>query len=466
MAAIKDVNIDETIKNSILNSPSKSPTIASAKAVPLESMVDSKIISTEKPKSSTQQSVFTKPVTLASKSSSSINKSQPSNSFSAPPPKIAIEFTIGDMVVTSDMTVFSAVFNSEKTKAASTGNVSSIITSVWNQSPIVKYRAVVVTESDSKSSTSKKSSSTDSTTASLRPTLVDKTQKIIKNSPTGSVLGLLRVLSGLNASCSDIHTEEDGYFTKSKYRDSRLAVVAEGPKNIPSTAASIPSKVNNSDEANASLVSILPATCFQNNKLTAKLNKQLDEPLIVVSRILPPWCSSIAEDFSFLVPFESRLIYLQSTSFGYGRSLIRWQQNVQSSNDGHRNNDSHQMVGRISRQKVRIYRSKLLESMMKVMEIYGSSQSLLEVEFFDEVGSGLGPTLEFYTDICKLVRLSGGINFGSMSDNAKIILWRDEEKYVAADSFGFGDNENYVNAPLGLFPLPMSKSQASTSAGR
>lgn len=38
-----------------------------------------------------------------------------------------------------------------------------------------------------------------------------------------------------------------------------------------------------------------------------------------------------------------------------------------------------------------------MESAVKVMDMYAGSQSNLELEFFNEVGTGLGPTLEFYT---------------------------------------------------------------------
>ncbi len=42
-------------------------------------------------------------------------------------------------------------------------------------------------------------------------------------------------------------------------------------------------------------------------------------------------------------------------------------------------------------------RRRILESAVKVMELYGRSRSVLELEYFNEVGTGLGPTLEFYT---------------------------------------------------------------------
>ena len=34
---------------------------------------------------------------------------------------------------------------------------------------------------------------------------------------------------------------------------------------------------------------------------------------------------------------------------------------------------------------------------MKAFELYGSLPSILEAEYFEEVGTGLGPTLEFYS---------------------------------------------------------------------
>ena len=34
---------------------------------------------------------------------------------------------------------------------------------------------------------------------------------------------------------------------------------------------------------------------------------------------------------------------------------------------------------------------------MKVMELYAHSRAVLELEYFNEAGTGLGPTLEFYT---------------------------------------------------------------------
>lgn len=160
---------------------------------------------------------------------------------------------------------------------------------------------------------------------------------------------------------------------------------------------------------------------FINTKITAKLSRQLDEPLIVASNVLPPWCHEIAHNFSFLISFDTRILYLQSTSFGYGRSINRWQNNNNTNSNSNQRDQS--LLGRLQRQKVRVNRNHILESMIKIMPLYGVKNSLLEIEFYNEVGTGLGPTLEFYSlvsnEICKskykIWRNSSNSNESSMN---------------------------------------------------
>ena len=185
---------------------------------------------------------------------------------------------------------------------------------------------------------------------------------------------------------------------------------------------------------------------FINTKLTAKMNRQLEEALIVASNCLPNWSEDLARLFPFLFPFETRHLFLQSTSFGYSRSMMRWQ-NSQAENDDRRDRrrDERPLMGRLQRQKVRISRSRILESAVKVMEMYGASPAVVEVEYFEEVGTGLGPTLEFYSTVSKEF------------SKKKLKLWRENES---------GDDSEYAFGKLGLFPAPMGDSQAYTEAGR
>lgn len=185
-----------------------------------------------------------------------------------------------------------------------------------------------------------------------------------------------------------------------------------------------------------------PLAHFINTKLTAKLNRQLEEPLIVASNCLPSWSEDLARLYPFLFPFESRHLFLQSTSFGYSRSMARWQHG-QTESQSRRHREERPFLGRTQRQKVRISRSRILESALRVMELYGHTPSILEVEYFEEVGTGLGPTLEFFATISKEF------------SKKKLKLWRENESTTDGE-FAFGSN--------GLFPAPMAVSD--TIGGR
>ncbi|KAH3682184.1 hypothetical protein WICPIJ_006847 [Wickerhamomyces pijperi] len=180
---------------------------------------------------------------------------------------------------------------------------------------------------------------------------------------------------------------------------------------------------------------------FLNFKLTAKLNRQLEEPLIVASGILPYWSIYITRKFPFLFPLETRMFFLQSTSFGYSRLVQLW--NVKTAQEtrsnpgsaGSNGGDSGIVhLGRTVRQKVRVDRDKLMQSCFKVMDLLGTDPSVLEVEYNDEVGTGLGPTLEFYA-ICSHLFAKKSLG-----------IWRD-------DSLN-GDNvSEYIEGSL--FPKPL-----------
>ena len=63
-----------------------------------------------------------------------------------------------------------------------------------------------------------------------------------------------------------------------------------------------------------------------------------------------------------------------------------------------RREDIHEFrVGRIKHERVKVPRGdQLLEWAMQVMKVHADRKAILEVEFKDEEGTGLGPTLEFF----------------------------------------------------------------------
>lgn len=296
-----------------------------------------------------------------------------------------IEFSLGDRVIPNETTIYRAVHN---TSSQPDDHLSR---SVWSTMHVIKFRRV---QGPPPAEPTGFGSSFDV------PSDVNGVPASLSNNPiAASILRLLNILHDLNANIEDIMVENKDML-----------------------------KLN-----------VEPASQFVNTKLTAKLNRQLEEPLIVASNCLPSWSEDLARLYPFLFPFETRHLFLQSTSFGYARSMSRWQNAQQEETSGRDRRDEHLFLGRLQRQKVRISRSKILESALKVMELYGSSQSILEVEYYEEVGTGLGPTLEFYSTVSKEF------------SKRKLRLWRDM------------DSKNTEFIPGSLFPRPISDDDSSAN---
>jgi E3 ubiquitin-protein ligase TRIP12 len=170
---------------------------------------------------------------------------------------------------------------------------------------------------------------------------------------------------------------------------------------------------------------------FVNTKLTAKINRQLEEPLLIASNCLPLWSQDLARHYPFLFPFETRYLFVQSTSFGYSRCMNRWVPQRSSSRPDRRDLS----LGRIQRSKIRLAsRDNFLRLAMQVMFNFAHKPPVLEIEYADEVGTGLGPTLEFYANTSK--------EFARRRTH----MWRE------MDALGEGE---YLHVANGLFPAPL-----------
>ncbi|CAK7267043.1 Ubiquitin fusion degradation protein 4 [Sporothrix epigloea] len=311
-----------------------------------------------------------------------------------------MEFTLDGKPVPIDSTVYRAVFDS------GSGRDKRLKRPVWSTVHTIHYRRVsgpqpsesancvftASTQNDSGNTTSTETANSGCSDG-INNNVSSKLQG--RDPSTLSILGLLKTLHELNANVGD---------------------------NLVANGEVLRLKAE-------------PVLQFVNTKLTAKLNRQLEEPLIVASNCLPNWSEDLARLYPFLFPFETRRLFLQSTSFGYARSMARWQDTKVQEGLRRDRRDERPFLGRLQRQKVRISRSKILESAVKVMDLYGASQSILEVEYFDEVGTGLGPTLEFYSTVSREF------------SKKKYRLWRESDT---------GDSE-FVSSPSGLFPRPVSE---------
>ncbi|RKP39711.1 hypothetical protein BJ085DRAFT_13615 [Dimargaris cristalligena] len=336
------------------------------------------------------------PRSAATRASDSPTVRRTRGSPTAPPRNPAsfhLEFEVDGKRVTSNQAVIYSALHSQLQTLAQNDNIRS----PWANVFTVTYRRVADTESDLTSS------STDSPP-------VDETLSRPNDLPTGltdtgPLLTLLATLYQLN---------------------NRLS---EWASDHPKLVSTLP---------------VAPAQ-FHHSGITAKLLRQLDEPLVVVSRCLPSWCTYLMTRYAFLFPFEVRFSFVRFTAFGYSRSIAQWQNQLNSG--ASRPSNMSNLLGRIQRQKVRISRQKILLSAAKVMELYGASHSILEIEYFDEAGTGLGPTLEFYATISReLCRRS-------------LMLWRDDEASPSphpddSDPAQSGSAYVAIGQANGLFPRP------------
>ncbi|GAV62900.1 HECT domain-containing protein [Cephalotus follicularis] len=254
-----------------------------------------------------------------------------------------------------------------------------------------------------------------------------------KSNSTYHILALLRVLEGLNQLAPHLR----GQIISQSF--------AEG-------------KITNLDELSANGTRV-PLEEFINNKLTPKLARQIQDALALCSGSLPSWCYQLTKACPFLFPFETRRQYFYSTAFGLSRALYRLQQQQGADGQGSAN-EREVRVGRLQRQKVRVSRSRILDSAAKVMEMYSSQKAVLEVEYFGEVGTGLGPTLEFYTLLSHDLQKVGLRMWRSniTSEKALMEVDGDEEKHgktnIATGLRSAAGDGELVQAPLGLFPRP------------
>ncbi|KAL1918123.1 uncharacterized protein VTP21DRAFT_3389 [Calcarisporiella thermophila] len=373
--------------------------------------------SEKQPTTPTKRVTRSTPKSARSGTSASASTPTPTPSSSKPKPSYSaalqstpqdwhLAFTLGDLPVDMQTTIYGAVHQYEsRMGAAPTKNVWSVIYPV-------KYKRVPGPPPSTPSTLSRGSSEiwegegANAFNRSLPSSLPAEAEH-------SRVLNLLRVLHGL--------------------------------KRLPLEEYSDRVNGNGDGVEGQRQLAVRDAINFVNKKLTAKVNRQLEEPLIVASSCLPRWCFDLARSFPFLLPFETRYVFLQSTSFGYSRSITRWQTQHQQQQQGgaERRDDMNVFLGRVQRQKVRISRHRMLESMVRIMELYGRSSSYLEVEYFEEVGTGLGPTLEFYATVSK--------EFCQRS----VKMWRDN-----------GAEGRYVDTRGGVFPMPMNEAQAASENGK
>ncbi|KAG5670792.1 hypothetical protein PVAND_001031 [Polypedilum vanderplanki] len=373
--------------------------------------------------------------------------------------KRKFQFFINNQLVENSMTIYQAIkenspaVNGESRTENCIGSVN-----IWLQQHTILYK--VIEEKFEAQSTSCSEAKPDLTSAELStrnlvPTIISPLNKYldtkfletIKDSSVG-VLTLLRVLNGLNRYWSSLY---------SSLKQTQIIDQAE----------------------------------FINSKISTKVIRQLQDPLIIMTGSLPNWLKDLAISCPFLFPFETRHLLFYVTSFDRDRALQRV---IDTTPDLI---SKREILPRLNRQKCEISRKNILKHAEFIMKKFGNSKSLLEIQYENEVGTGLGPTLEFYALVSNELQRSD-LNLWNDAENSyrnqeikenfaiiPAILVYDENSHLIFEDLmikidGIDRDEKleikkidkinpedsrlkqhrniqYVNSPNGLFPVALNK---------
>ncbi|XP_050242873.1 E3 ubiquitin-protein ligase UPL4 isoform X2 [Quercus robur] len=242
------------------------------------------------------------------------------------------------------------------------------------------------------------------------------TSDLERSSSTYDILFLLKSLEGLARNAFHLMSRE------------RVCAFAEG-------------KIDNLDGLKVVVPSV-PQNEFVSNKLTEKLEQQMRDSLSVSTGGMPSWCKQLMASCPFLFSFEARCKYFRLAAFG--------QLQIQSHQLSHSNSgptsDRRPSSSSLPRKKFLVFRNQILDSAAQMMDLHARHKVLIEVEYNEEVGTGLGPTLEFYTLVSHEFQKSG------------LVMWREDHSSFASRTSLQAEDVAILMSPSGLFPCPWPSS--------
>lgn len=184
------------------------------------------------------------------------------------------------------------------------------------------------------------------------------------------------------------------------------------------------------------ILSSVSQNVFVSSKLTEKLEQQMRDSLAVSVGGMPLWCNELMASCPFLFSFDSKCKYFRLSAFGPQRAQ------PMSHNSSVVSRDRRPSGGSTPRKKFVVCRERVLESASQMMELYAHVKVPIEVVYNEEVGTGLGPTLEFYTLVSHEFQ-----NFG-------LGMWREDHGSLSSGKSLCSELYDALMSPFGLFPRP------------
>jgi E3 ubiquitin-protein ligase TRIP12 len=152
---------------------------------------------------------------------------------------------------------------------------------------------------------------------------------------------------------------------------------------------------------------------FLNTKIERLAKKQIYDPMQIVSASNSQWMKALCVNCPFMLTQRTRMMLFRTCFFDRQRSIHFLMQYLKSTSPV-LNNPLFNLA-KMQRLKLKVNRKAILDCGIKAMNSHGNTHSLLEFDFFEENGSGMGPTLEFYSLSAAAIRELD-------------ILWRPSEK--------------------------------------
>jgi len=177
-------------------------------------------------------------------------------------------------------------------------------------------------------------------------------------------------------------------FTESQIKDQDTMSCIKLLKAIHSCLGSIWRK----DEIVLREISHIKESDFLNAKIEKLAKKQMQDSYQSLYLVASSWLKTIATQCPFTLTEQTRNLLFRMCFFDIRRSLHYLVKYLKISG-----NPSITGSSKLNRAKTKIHRKKIIESGIQIMNGHTSINDLLEFDFFDENGSGLGPTLEFYS---------------------------------------------------------------------
>ncbi len=149
------------------------------------------------------------------------------------------------------------------------------------------------------------------------------------------------------------------------------------------------------DKAMAGELAHIKDADFLNGKIERLAKKQIQDPMQLLAFYSSMWLKAVCSHCPFLLTQKTRIMLFRTCYFDKQRSLHYMMQFLKGSGAGL--SLPLLNIGKLQRVKLKVNRKAILDCGIKAMNTHGNTKALLEFDFFDENGSGLGPTLEFYS---------------------------------------------------------------------